>query len=441
MRRQLTHREITGFFAPLVLMAELMMISHTIIHAFLARQSYPTTSLAAFSISFSLQTLLASLVIVVNLQALSFINSRQSVWRVLSFGWYSTGITASVMWTIAFTPVGDWLFGGLLGASEEVSFQAKQAAIVFGFVLPVVVVRQVSNGLIMLNRKTFLISLSTIIRLGALLVGLFASTWLLSGAVAGAAALLFAIVVETTLIAWLARPFYLALPVTHGTTPTLSELWRFTWPLTVNQLSENGIAVLLNVFIGRLANADLALAAFGVVRGLVMLLTVPMRNLAPTAQALVRSRQDLRVMIGFTLRVVGVFTLLVGVLFYTPLREVVLLRVIGLEPELAAYAAPATLLALAVPFQWGIAATFRGLMTAVRRTGSLATSAVWRLIAVMLVGCVTLLNPQANGAVVGVAAMMAALGVEALWLGWRLFGPYAASGLFSEDASDDTKEA
>jgi hypothetical protein len=75
---------------------------------------------------------------------------------------------------------------------------------------------------------------------------------------------------------------------------------------------------------------------------------------------------------------------------------------------------------LLVVVVWGYASLFRGLLSAMRRTGAIAGSAVMRLVVVTAVGSVTLIAPDLNGAAVGIAAIGAAFLTEALILGARL---------------------
>jgi Na+-driven multidrug efflux pump len=433
MRPAITHKDAALFFLPLIFMSELMMVSHSVIHAFLARLPDPKIALAAFSISFSIQTMMAGFVAVLSLAAISYASARQTFHRLLRFGWGATLFTSGITLAIALTPLGDLVYGTLLGAGAEVTRQAREASLVFAFILPVVVVRQVSNGLIMANRKTMLITLAAGVRLGSLAVLLSVTPQLLPRAAAGAVALLLCIAIETCFVVAVTSPFYRALPKQGGERASYPEIWRFAWPLMLNQMGENGLALTINFFLGRLLRADLALAAFGVVRGLVMLLASPLRNLAQTAQALVKSPEEARIILRFAGVVVGVFTLIVFLLFYTPMRTVVLERVMGLTGELADYIAPAMMAALAVPMLWGFAAVFRGLIIARRRTRRLAASAGARLAAVTLVASLTLWAPEINGAVVGVCALMGAFGTEGLLLGSWLYaagraGPPPAEG-------------
>jgi Na+-driven multidrug efflux pump len=145
-----------------------------------------------------------------------------------------------------------------------------------------------------------------------------------------------------------------------------------------------------------------------------------MRNLVQTAQTIARSREDVRVMFRFTLRLTLFFAALAIVLFFSPSRGWILTRVMGLGPELTAYSEGAVRLIFIASFFWGFAALFRGLLASVRRTGVLAASAVLKLLVVAAVGTLTLGFGGHNGAVFGIVIWVAAYATEALVLGGRL---------------------
>jgi progressive ankylosis protein len=107
---------------------------------------------------------------------------------------------------------------------------------------------------------------------------------------------------------------------------------------------------------------ELAIAAFGVVHGLVSLLMAPERNLAQLAQTLVGRREDVSILVVFSAQLVTFFTLLALVLFHTPPRDTILRGLIGLTPELASYAEPALAISFTMVAFWGCTALFRGLL-------------------------------------------------------------------------------
>jgi Na+-driven multidrug efflux pump len=239
----------------------------------------------------------------------------------------------------------------------------------------------------------------------------------------GAAALVICMAVESIFAFAVSIRFFQALPPGEGPKPSYLEMWRFSWPVILNQASESGIAVVINIFLGRLANPDLALASFGVVHSLASLILSPIRNLVQTAQTLVRTSHDLRVLFRFTNTLVVIFALLVMGLFLSPARVWVLKGVMGLTDEMSDYSEPAMMITFLVIVFWGYAALFRGLLAGERKTYTFAVSAAGRALTVVGLGGVTLMLDNPNGAVFGVVAWGAAFMAETLILGWRLFFP------------------
>jgi len=414
----LTVKAALLFFAPLILSTELHQVSHALVHGFLARLGDPTTTLAAFSVAFAFNTTFSGIMNVATQAGISFITDRRSFWRLTRFYFFVSMVPFIFIQIVAWTPIGTWVFGELIGASDEVARLAASASAVMGLWILPNQVRNISTALCMRARRTMLISHSTIIRLVAQALLLVVLPFFMEGAVAGAGSLVGGMSVEAIYMYFISRPIYAALPATGASLPSHRQLWTFSWPLMITQATENGVTFVINFFLGRLANPDLALAAFGVVNALQSLIVSPLRNLVQTAQALVQSREDMRVMLTFANRLALFYVVLVGVLFYTPLREVILSGIMGLPAQLAEYARPAVQMSLLTAIVWGYSSLFRGLLAAMRRTRIIAGSAALRLMVVVAVGSVTLVAPNLNGAVVGIAAIGCAFLAEALVLGW-----------------------
>jgi Na+-driven multidrug efflux pump len=351
---------------------------------------------------------------------MSYVTDKRSFWRIARFYFLISLAPLIVIEAVALTPLGDWLFGVLMGASPETTRLAKLAAAVMGLWIFPNQVRNIATALCMLHRNTLPISYATIIRLVSQALLLLVLPFWMEGAVAGAASLVLCMGVEAGYMYWVSRGYYAELPAAGGEQVSYRRLWGFSWPLMVTQITENGVSFVINFFLGRLAHPDLALAAFGVVNALTNLVASPLRNLVQTGQALVHSRHDMRVILRFAHRVTLVYAALVGILFFTPLRDVILSGIMGLPATLAGYAAPGTRMVLLVVVVWGYASLFRGLLSAMRRTGAIAVGAMVRLVVVTAVGSVTLIAPDLNGAAVGIAAIGAAFLTEVVILGLRL---------------------
>ncbi len=412
--------ECYRFFLPLVLMTELNMISKSVIHAFLARTAQPDVALAAFNTSFAFYYTIASATELTAVLCISYLDSRRSLWVLTRFMTLVLSVPLALSLAVAFTGAGSWLYGSVFGASAAVVHEAREATWILCLSAPVLILRGVAFALLMIHRRTLFITGATLVRVASLAVSLALWPRVLDGAAIGAAALVSCMALEAA-FAWIfAARHVRALPSEHGSAPRPRGLWTFSWPLMLNQGSEVGIVFTANLFIGRLAQPDLALAAFGVAHGLVSLLFSPMRNLVQTTQTLVETRADARILLTFSLQLATAFALLALALFNTPLRDPVLSVVMGLTPALAAYTAPAVAFAFVMAFLWALSALCRGLLANQRRTRLLAATAGLRLLAVCLTGAVVLVHPDVNGAVIGLAAWLLAYAFETVVLGARL---------------------
>lgn len=420
VRPPLRLKDAYVFFAPLVLMVELNMISKSAIHAFLARTDTPSVTLAAFNAAFTLYYAITSATELIAVLCLSYLKSRADIFRLLGFIALVLLIPVLLILNVTLTPTGDVVFGQWFGLGEQAQAQARQACLLLLLSMPVLLLRGVAFAVLMLNRRTLVITWSTLIRLLSLGVSLLVLPRWLDGAAIGAGALVFCMFVETVFAWIMVWPNVKALPPTRTSRDSVWGYWRFSWPLMINQSAEMGVIFTINVLLGRLEQAELAIAAFGVAHGLVSLLMGPMRNLLQTAQTLVARREDVRVMLVFTGQLIVGFTLLALVLFQTRLRAVVLNDVMGLTPELAAYCAPAVAIAFSMAAFWSAAALFRGLLAKARTTTSLAYSGTARIVTAGLIASVSLAYPQVNGALLGVVAWTGSYVVEALLSAWRL---------------------
>src|SRR6185436_2828617 len=99
-----------------------------------------------------------------------------------------------------------------------------------------------------------------------------------------------------------------------------------------------------------------------------------------TAQALVHNRADMQVILKFAHRLTIGDALLVGFMFYTPMREVILNGVMGLPAKLSSYATPGVQMVMLVVIVWGYSSLFRGLLAAMRKPQIIAGSAMIRLL-------------------------------------------------------------
>ena len=415
----MTLGDAARFFLPLMLTAELMMISHAIISAVLARMDDPESALAAYSIAFHLNATLGSPLWACQVIAVSYIRDRASFWRMISFSVW-LGLPLMVIWClIGATPLGDWVYGTLFGAGPEVVHAAKICTLIFVVMIIFVIPRSAIYGLLIAKRRTILVTYGSILRLAVLGLLLFFFSDLIQGAELGAAAIVMCVVVETFAAILLARPYLKALS-SGERPPSYKDMWKFSWPIMFMHLSEWGVIFVLNIFLGRLTRPELALAAFGFLDSLLRVLLSPTRNLIPLAQTLVNSRRDLPTVLIFSGLTGAGFAGIMLLLLFEPIKHLVLSSVMGLPADMAAYVGPSLLFGALLALVMTTSALTRGLLINAKRTGFIAFSSAGRLAVVVVVGTIAILLDVQNGALIGVLALIAAFAFESLILTWRL---------------------
>ena len=431
VRPTVTIREAYGFFVPLIFMAELHMLSHAVISAFLARMPDPEPILAAYSMAFYLHATLGSPIWACQFVAISYIRDRASVIRLLIFSTQTFFLVGWFWLLVAVTPAGIIFFGAVFGASEAVAKDAQLCMIVSTLIVPCVFFRSLAYALLMLNRRTPLVTLGTFIRLIGLFGILAALQVMTNGALVGMAALTACIAIESVYAVIAARKYYLDLPINSEPLPTYRELWRFGWPVMVMQTAESGVAFTVSFFLGRLLRPELAIAAFGVLDGMIRVLLGPLRNLAQAVQTLTHNRADTRVIGKFAIHLAFIFTMTMCAFQSDMICRYALVHVMGLPTLMADYVAPALLLTPFLALSMAAAAYTRGQLLASRKTAAIAVASAARILAVGVLGLAVLSFSDANGAVVGVSALIAAFTTEAIILGGRiLYAEWCEGGLF-----------
>jgi O-antigen/teichoic acid export membrane protein len=419
-RAPLKLRDCYWFFGPLVLMVELNMISKSVIHAFLARTDSPSVTLAAFNAAFTFYFALTSATEMTTVLSLSYLKARSDAPRLMTFAATVLMLPFVIAVLVATTSLGDVVFGQWFGLGEAARLEARAAVGMLVTSIPVLILRATGFALLMLNRRTVVITVSTLVRVLSLAGSLILLPNWLEGAAIGAAALVLCMASET-IFSWLfAWRLLHGLPAAREARETFRSYWRFSWPLIVNGSAEMGVILVINLFLGRLTRAELAIAAFGVVHGLVSLLMAPMRNLTQSAQTLVARREDIRTLLVFSGQLVAFFTLAALALFHTALADRILEGIMGLTPELAAYCKPALKASFVMAIFWSCTALFRGFLAKARATGSLAASGVLRILSGAAAGSLAIVMPDLNGALLGVAAWMLSYVIETAISGWRL---------------------
>jgi hypothetical protein len=199
-----------------------------------------------------------------------------------------------MLYLLAYTVIGSFVLGSVLGVDQAIAAGAREVLGILMFLPFFTGLRGFFQGLVIRARRTGLVSQATGVRIGALLLLLYLGRSWLSGASLGAFALLGCIVIETAFMAWFA--WRVALPADGSREKSTAQIFRYAFPLAYSSCLQQTIPLVINAILGRLPDAPLALAAFGIIRGFLFLLAGPMRNLQQAYLTLVHQEADYRVL-------------------------------------------------------------------------------------------------------------------------------------------------
>jgi hypothetical protein len=169
-----------------------------------------------------------------------------------------------------------------------------------------------------------------------------------------------------------------------------------------------------NAVLARFAEPSIQIAGFGVALGLSLLIESPVIMLLATAIALVGGRESFYAVLRFVLTLMLSLTLLTALIAFTPLYDLIALRVLGLPPRVA----EAGRVAMQVMLLWTAAIGWRRFLQGVLVRYGGARFVSWgtaiRLLSIVAVGVGLLWWNGMPGAVVGACMVMAGVIVEAV---------------------------
>jgi len=419
---RLSFSTLVRFYLPLALSGLLMTLQQPVVAAALARTADPKESLAAYGLALSIAVLLESPIQMLLATGAALAHDKPSLRLLRRFTIVTGGILVGLGAALIFTPLGPALFRHVLRAPSPVDSQALLALKVM---LPwplVVAWRRLYQGVLIGQGQTRAVSYGTAGRLAVIAAGVFLAVSLTDwpGAMMGASALMAGAMFEAMFVAgWLRRAGKRMDEAPAGSEPlTLSRLHRFYWPLALTSVLTVLSWPLINAGIGRAAMPEQSLAAWPVTLGLLWLFTTPLQMLQQTTIALVKDTGSLQAVRRFALGIGAVASGLVGVMSFTPLLQVFLLRALAMPEDIAGLVASAGRLLTPFPFLIAAQSFCQGRLISQARTRVVRTAMAVNLLTLMGVLVIGIRQGGAPGFLLAVVAMTMGLGAEVGWL-WR----------------------
>jgi len=217
--------------------------------------------------------------------------------------------------------------------------------------------------------------------------------------------------------------------------PTYREI-VFAWlPLALSRLMMAFAGPISNAGIARLPDATVNLAAYGLILDIAVLIESPIIMILSASVALVRDRNTYLLLRRFLLHMTAVLTLISFLVAFTPLYDVILLRVIGAPAAVAEAARPGLRVMLLWPLAIGWRRLFQGILILHNRNSRITYATLFRLGALTVTITVSTWLGVFSGALMGGLALVISVLVEMVVIYWWT-RPLIRTQILPTDAGD-----
>lgn len=408
----------------------LMTVEGPILQGLMARRPDSTLQLAAFGVTLALEIAIESPVIMLLATSTRLTRDRPSYRVLRRFVITLNAALTAVAALLAFTPLFDVLVLGWMDIPPPIAAAVRPALQIMTPWTAAIGWRRFLQGILIRTGRTRSVSAGTALRLifsagtGALLA--FGSD--LPGAEVGAWALLLGVTAEALFIHWLAREAVAELA--HAGTPEplrMAAVVRFHLPLAMTSLLSLLLQPLISAGLARLPDEKATLAAWPVLFAILMVFQSGGFALPEVVIALHRGPDGQRVLQRFAGLLLVIVVASFAVFALTPLGELYLRRVAGLEPSLIQQVRLGMIGGAALPVLHLVEYWRRGLLVSLRSTSDIYRGMGLQL-ALATAGVLIGVHEQWPGMHVVTASLAGAMLAEVVFLGRRVAARLARTG-------------
>ena len=394
-----------------------MSLEQPIVGAVIARLAEPTIHLAALGVVFPLSLLIEAPIIMLLAASTALSKHRQAYALIHRFMMRAGALLTLLHALLAFTPLYDLVVVRLLNPPAEVLEPARWGLMMMLPFTWSIAYRRFHQGLLIRHGRSLTVSVGTIVRLCAILLGIGAA-WLLGfpGIVVGTAGIVTGVLAEAAFIGWRVRLVVRAqLPVAANSL-TWAAFYRFYAPLALTSLLLLAVQPLGSAALARMPQALDSLAAWPILSAFLFLLRSLGIAYNEVVVALLDERGSLRSLRRFShllgLSVTGVLLLVA----LSPLSRLFFGTVMGLKPDLAALAGGGLLLAAAWPALTVYQTFYQGVIVYDGQTRYVTQSVIASLTTSALLLAAGVALGTLPGLYVGTLAFVVGSAVQVVWL-------------------------
>ena len=419
--------QFARFILPLSITIVAFSFSGQVINSGLARSPRAVESLAGFALAWGIIEVFVAAIYPFRQVSLVLAEDGVALRKIYQFVIAVGLLAAAIVSALVFTPAGPWVLEDLHGADAGLSAVVTYALV---WMIPIPLLDgliRTWSGVLMRQRRTEIVSAASLAEICAMVIVvpvLLPTDLVQDQPIRLAIVAIYAgIAANSAILLWgyltVARPALLAATGTGGgATITVSYLWRFFWPLSLTIAVQGASRPLINLFVSRSPGGQEALAVLAVVYTLTYLPYGWLNDLRAVVAAFSSAAGNVRDQLRrFAIGCCGLSLTINIILFWTPLRETILIDLIALEPTLVKLCREPLLLFSAIPLAVTVRAYFQGIALFERRTRALAPSGPCR-IAIIFVVLMLVPATAMAGASRGMLALAAGFFLEAAVAWW-----------------------
>jgi hypothetical protein len=434
--RRSVYIKFARFLAPLILAMLAQELSAQFLNGGMARVPRATQTLAAFGLAYGLLSVMSGPLHQSRQLGLAMIDNRRQLrmgTRVIATIGLGLSLATILM---ALDGPGRWVVEDLHGIDASLADQA-QIALLWLTPMPLLTgLTRYYSGLLARMRRTEVVSASGIAGIGARILSVFV---FLDMAFVQTQPILLPIAitllgagVEYLVMMWghfrYVRPaLTIGMPASDTTAEVTSDteehvicaadILRFLWPLAVIMIFQGASRPLINLVVSRGVDGTQALAVLTIVYALGHLHYGWINEIRSLAPAFRDEEGSLYYIRRFVVGCLAISLTLAFILFWTPLRDVILLDLIGVEAPIAALCVAPLMVFTLFPFVVTLRGYYHGVGLVNRVTDAMALSGPYRLVAIAFALWV-LSATDLHGATLGVTALLCGFAAEAVGVTW-----------------------
>jgi len=332
---------------------------------------------------------------------------------------------------VAFTPLFDFLVGGLMGIPDELLEPARIGLRIMLFWTWAIAYRRFNQGILIRFGRSRIVSAGTLVRLFSVLfllgAGVMAGS--LPGMIVAASAISFGVLAEASFIGMKVRPLLKDFPALEEGREdpaggleqaiTVTSFTAFYLPLAMTSILRLAFQPVISSAVSRSPLALESLAVWPVLYGLFFILRCSGYAFQEVAVSLL-DRKGARLVLG---RLAAIISLASSAGFlliaFTPLSRVWFAYFSGLPAALSELGETGIWFGCVLPALSVYQSWYQARMVYLRKTGPVTESVIMYILSCSLVLLITVLSGRITGLYAAVLSLSVGVSVQTAWLRWK----------------------